>query len=160
MLVELLPYDEFSALRLGQFLPDGAATGWYSCDRQVWRCARHQTFGTSTAFCFADEAGSTLSGIVANMKAGELPLDAADAILRAIGLPLDTSATADEVLAKLGKPNYASGAPNYEGLLFFRFVVGARWPYLLGLHVRPSGGLARFLIGRSDMLVPDPDEEQ
>jgi hypothetical protein len=158
--MELLPYEEFSALRIGQFLPPGAKTGWYSCDRQLWRCEAHETFGTSTAFCFADEERSTLSGIVADMKAGDLPLDTADAILRALKLQLDTSATVDEVLAKLPKPDFASEKPNFEGLLFFRFVVGARWPYLLGLHVRPNGGLGRFFIGRGDMLVPDPDDEQ
>jgi hypothetical protein len=157
--MELISYEEFSALRIGQFLPPGTKTGWYSCDRQLWRCAEHETFGTSTAFCFADEMHSTLSGIVANMGAGELPLDIADAMLGAVRLPLDTRATADEVLAKLGKPDYASGAPDYQGLLFFRFVIGVRWPYLVGLHVRPTGGLGRFFVGRKDMLVPDPDEE-
>jgi hypothetical protein len=155
--MELLAYDEFSALRLRQFIPPGAKTGWYSCDRKLWRCAEHETFASYTVFCFADEAHTSVSGIVSALE-DDWPLDAANALLSALHLPLDMTATVEELVAKLGKPEYQATKPTAQGLLFFRFVVGSRWPYLLGLHVRPSGGLARIFIGRKDMLVPGEEE--
>jgi hypothetical protein len=155
--MEVLPYDEFSALRLRQFLPPDAKTGWYSCDRKMWLCARHETFGRYTAFCFADEQHTMVSGIVSALET-DLGADASNAMLRALHLPFDLQASADDVSAKLPKPQYVSEKPTYEGLLFFRFTVGLRWPYLLGLHLRPTGGVAKIFIGRQDMLVPDEDE--
>lgn len=155
--MELLPYDEFSALRLRQFLPPDAETGWYDCDRKMWRCADHETFGDYTVFCFADADHTTVSGIVSAMET-DLGADASNALLRALRLPFELQATVDEILTKLPKPEYVSPEPTYEGLLFFRFTVGSRWSYRLGLHVRPTGGVTKIFIGRGDMLVPDEDE--
>ena len=166
--MELLPYEEFSALRLKQFLPPDAEIGDFQCDRQVWQCEYHDDFGELTRFCFADNPPTTLSGIDTELGEGALPFEVGDAILRALRLPVDTRATRDELLAKFGKPDYCwrddptlpRAARNGKDTDFLRFDVGAEWPYKVAFTVRLSGGgLTRFWIARKDMLVDEENDD-
>ena len=163
--MELLSYEEFSSLRLKQFLPPDAEIDDYQCDRQVWQCEYHDAFGESTIFCFADNPPTTLSGIDTGLGEAGLPLEVGDAVLRTLRLPVDTHATRDELIAKFGKPNYCSSEDETIPLRgrdkehdFLRFVVGSKWPYRVAFTVRlDGGGLTRFWIARKDFWV-DEDE--
>jgi hypothetical protein len=165
--MELLPYEEFSALRLAQFLPPDAEINDYQCDRQVWQCEYHDTFGESTMFCFADNPPTTLSGIRTGLGDDGLPLEAGDAMLRALRMPVDTRVTRGELLATFGKPDYAwsddatippKGRDKAHD--FLRFDVGSQWPYKVAFTVRlDGGGLRDFWIARMDFWVADEGDE-
>ena len=71
--MELLPYEQFSAFRLEQFLPPDAEIVNGECDRQVWRCQCHSFFARATIFCFGDIPPATLSGIDTELGEGALP---------------------------------------------------------------------------------------
>jgi len=159
-LMELLPYEEFSALRLQQFLPPDAEINDYECDRQTWKCEYHEIFDESTLFCFADNPPTTLSGIGTDLGEGGLPFEIGEAILRTVRLPVNTRATRDELIAKFGKPEYCwlddGPEATREGLDFLRFDVSGRWPYKVAFTVRlEAGGLTRFFIARKDFWVDE-----
>jgi hypothetical protein len=154
--MDLLPYEQFSALRIQQFLPPDAEIGAYECDRQAWRCEYHATFGDTTLFCFADKPPTVLSAIYTDVGGSGLPVAAADAILRALQLPVDTTVTPEQLLEQFGAANYAVEDEG-DGLRFLRFLVGSRWPYYIGFSVRSAGGLIRFWIARKDFFL---DEDQ
>jgi hypothetical protein len=163
-LMELLPYEQFSALRLAQFLPPDAQVDNYECDRQAWRCEYHDAFGEATIFCFADSPPTTLSGIDTELGEGGLPLEIGDAILRALRLPVDTRATRDQLLATFGKPDYClrddptlpRASRDRADDDFLRFDVGSQWTYKVGFTVRlDGGGLTRFWIARKDLWVEE-----
>lgn len=161
--MELLPYEKFSSLRLEQFLPPDAEINDFECDRQAWKCECHKQFA-QTMFCFADsDPPTTLSGIRAQLGEGELPFEAADAILRALRLPVDTRATRDELIANFGAPEYCwrddttippKGRDKEHD--FVRFLVGSNWPYRVAFTVRlDGGGLTNFWICRNDFWIEE-----
>jgi len=166
--MELLPYEEFSALRLKQFLPPDAEIGDFQCDRQVWQCEYHDDFGELTRFCFADNPPTTLSGIDTELGEGALPVEVGDAILRALRLPVDTRATRDELIAKFSKLEYCSSDDETippkgrdKEHDFLRFVVGSEWPYRVAFTVRlDGGGLTRFWIARMDFWVDGEEGDE
>jgi hypothetical protein len=164
--MELLPYEQFSALRLEQFLPPGAEVDDYQCDRQIWQCEYHDAYGESTIFCFADNPPRTLSGIDTGIGEGGLPVEAGDAILRALRMPVDTRVTRDELLARFGRPDYCwlddATIPRSDPQRdFLRFDVGSQWPYKVAFTVRLDGsGLTRFWIARKDFWVEEDDGDR
>jgi hypothetical protein len=115
----------------------------------------HDTFGTAL-FCFADSPPVTLSGMYFDVGEEGLPADVAEAVWRSLGLPVNGGATAEQLLAAFGPPDYE--APDTgDGIQFLRFTIGSRRPYEAGFWVRSSGGLSRFWIARKDMMVDDAD---
>lgn len=165
--MELLPYEEFSSLRLKQFLPPDADIDdddW--CSPPIWRCKGHDVCPQTAIFCFADDdPRTTVSGIgVFKLGDGGVSFEAGDAILRALRSPVSTRATREELIAHFGEPEYCwRDDPTLPGANlvrsdtdFLRFVIGSTWVYRAGFTVRLDGsGLTTFWICRNDFWIEE-----
>src|SRR5690348_7726248 len=133
--MELISYDNFSRLRIEQFVPAGAEVReWSDGDdcQSICRVGNMFVFGPHTYFGYADSPPTILTVIDATIGEEELPAAAGDALLRTLGVPISTRGTIEELLSTFGKPDYAWPKPNAQGRQFFRFKVGERWPYVVG----------------------------
>ena len=164
--MELLPYEEFSSLRLKQFLPPDAEIDdddW--CTPPIWRCKGHDICPQTAIFCFADDDPRTTVSGIGLFKLGDdgLSFEAADAILRALRLPVTTRATREELIAHFGMPEYCwqdsgQGADTewHRAHDFLRFVIGSTWVYRAAFTVRLDGsGLATLWICRNDFWIEE-----
>jgi len=75
----------------------------------------------------------------------EYPVREAHALLDYLELPLRKGITYEQCAKALGNPEHQNPPA------WFRYIVGATWPYYVGLFFEEQGGLSRVWICRKDL---------
>lgn len=150
--MELLPYKEFSSLRMKEFWPASAQIDWFTsyttllgyanCDGEMHGYAH---------FIRDNQAPDDLGGIaLESLGVDSCPEGAADRLLARLNLPLAAGMSIDQVIAHLGEPASRSLIePNME--IHLEFDVGRAWPYHIVCIVWPDKGLQYIAVVRKDL---------
>jgi hypothetical protein len=146
--LELVPYDDFARLRMGEFWPDPSAIR----DDADVECCMGLGSGQRVGFCsFLDprhDPGRVCEVRLEAFGPADCPDDVARAILGRIGLPLGPGMTRAEAVALLGEPVRGSAIPA-DGVEFLHFVVGGRWRYRVPCTFR-ADRLVGVIVVRAD----------
>jgi hypothetical protein len=145
--MELIPYDQFAALRLRNFVPNPATvseeTGW------EWMGSLWINEGIGfTSFSRHVTTPNETGGLEINFP--ELPPDAVQRLLSTIGLPLSPGMIDEEVIAALGKPtktdHFVSDRQTHN------FTIGSAQPYRVSCTVHEKNGLIFVTVVRPDLV--------
>ena len=145
--MELIPYEQFSRLRMKQFAPahievsEGDGFEWMG---GFWIYEGIGFTGVARHEDTPDEAG----GLAVDFR--ELPKSATSAIFDAIHLSLRQGMTLEEVRSALGEPEhtdvFVADRKSYD------FTVGSRNPYHVSATVHETDGLIYVAVIRKDVL--------
>ena len=148
---QLLSYQEFSDLRLSQFLPDD------ELQREVVPLTNWAFMGGTwkghaigfTEFLCLETPPSGLGSIA--IDAQGLPKQVVSAILAKLRLPISLGMSAETLESIVGEPSrkhsFVSDRVSYE------YTIGSSEPYRLGLTILREGGLAYIVVTRKDILA-------
>ncbi len=144
--MELISYERFGKLRLGDFVPDPAAvaeaTDW------EWMGSMWLNEGIGfTSFSRHVSAPDETGGLEIFFE--ELPPEGAQRLLGAIGLPLRPGMNRDEVFAVLGEP---TKEPAVSERRTYEYAVGATETYAVGCTVDDAEGLVYLTVMRADLI--------
>jgi len=145
--MELIPYEDFSRLRMKQFAPAGIEVSegdGYEWMGGFWIHEGIGFTGVARHEDTPDEAG----GLAVDFR--ELPESATLAIFDAIHLPLRPGMTLEEVCSVLGEPEhthvFVADRKSYD------FTVGSHFPYHVSATVHDTHGLIYVVVIRKDVL--------
>lgn len=149
-MMQLISYDQFSKLRLRDFVPEGMLIGeavdwewmgsyWYNEGIGFTSFSRHMST--------PDQTGGL------EISFTELPAESNRRLLSAIGLPLRPGMSAPDVLSVMGSPaethEFVPGRHSYE------FNAGIPQPYVVSCTVDDAEGLVYVTVVRPDLLDRD-----
>jgi len=146
--MELIPYEDFSRLRMKQFVPaeiEVSDDDGYEWMGGFWIHEGIGFTGVARHEDTPDEAG----GLAVAFR--ELPERSATlAIFDAIRLPLRLGMTLEEVRSVLGEPEhtnvFVADRKSYD------FTVGSQFPYYVSATVHDTDGLIYVVVIRKDVL--------
>lgn len=156
--MELVPYKEFSALHIRDFLPSGEF--WEDdagLEQSILGFNRSRYYFMAKIgwlfFHYPDNPPTVLAGIDVSLVDADLPPDGADRVLGACAPVLRFRMKRAEAVSLLGQPDFSKDGLGEGG--FYRFRVGQRWPYRVGCHFHSTDGLVGFWIVREDYFAED-----
>lgn len=145
--MELIPYPQFSRLRMKQFAPADAEVS--ETDGHEWMGGFwiHEGIGF-TGISRHEDTPDEAGGLAVAFR--ELPESAVLAIFDAIHLSLRPGMTLEAICSVLGEPGhvdvFVADRKSYD------FVVGSRYPYYVSATVHESDGLIYVAVIRKDVL--------
>lgn len=146
--MELISYEEFSRLNLNAFFMPTEIRNIGPSVECALGFGGGQSYG-STALFWPDDFPGLVGELQLDMRIGECPLPIASKILLAIQLPLLPGDSQEKILIALGQPEYRENEFGDE--IFYRFIVGKQYPYVVGCHFSKSDELNGLMVVRRDM---------
>jgi hypothetical protein len=153
--MELVPYENFAKLRLRDFAPANAEIG--DVTDWEWQGGMWLNEGIGfTSFSRLAEMPDETGGL--EISFSQLPAEANEKILRAIGLPLSAGMSVDQVFALLGSSDKTySFVPDRKT---FEFTVGDAQSYSVSCTVDDNDGLVYVTVVRGDVLEVIAKQQQ
>ena len=108
-----------------------------------------ESTGGFTEFLRLEDDPDVVRSIALDLAA--LPRNTSDAVLRAIGLPLQPAMTEEAILATLGQPTSVEQFPSVPDRRTLNFVCGTREAYTVSCTVHEASGLIYVVV-----MTPTP----
>jgi len=150
--MELVPYGEFSRLRLRQFCPRRTKIESLGSDGEYMGRSWSGEGIRGVDFLWQKKGDRQLACILLTLQPTFCPSDVEEAILAAIRLRLRRGMTSVEVRRLLGKPATRAFGSDWETV---KFRYGCEWPYLVMADFGSDTGLRSLNVARLDALPED-----
>ncbi len=148
--MQLISYDQFSKLRLRDFVAEGTPIGKVSVWEWMGSCWHNEGIGF-TSFSRHVSTPDQTGGL--EIAFTELSDNISQRLLNTIGLPLRPGMNTTDVLSVMGTPVETQQlAPDRRS---YEFTAGVPQPYLVSCTVHDTDGLIHVSIVRPDLLNRD-----